>query len=90
MTLESEFRKLIDDTIGGKYIGKLAIEQEPQEDGKSVWTMFMYLNLEYSPLIMSYQGTKEQFKDFIKKEIKSRKLERVSYWKTTKEPTEYE
>ena len=41
--------------------------------------MFMYLNLEYSPLIMSYQGTKEQFKDFIKKEIKSRKLERVSY-----------
>lgn len=50
----------------------------------------MYLDLEYSPLILSYQGTKEQFKDFVKKEIKSRKLERVSYWKTIKEPKEYE
>lgn len=90
MTLETEFRNLIDETVGGKYIGKLSIEKEDQQDGPPVWGLFMYLDLEYSPLILSYQGTKEQFKDFVKKEIKSRKLERVSYWKTIKEPKEYE
>lgn len=36
MTLETEFRNLIDETVGGKYIGKLSIEKEDQQDGPPV------------------------------------------------------
>ena len=30
---------------------------------------------------MAYQGSEDEFKEFIRKEIKSRKLEMVSFWK---------
>ena len=31
---------------------------------------------------MAYQGSEDEFKEFIQKEIKSRKLEMVSFWRT--------
>ena len=30
---------------------------------------------------MAYQGSEDKFKEFIQKEIKSRKLEMVSFWR---------
>ena len=30
---------------------------------------------------MAYQGSEDEFKEFIRKEIKSRKLEMVSFWR---------
>lgn len=39
---------------------------------------------------MAYQGTVDQFKDFIKTEIKSRKLEEVQFWKAERVPRDNE
>ena len=36
-------------------------------------------------MVMSKQGTYEDFKKFVKREMKKRRLEEVKYWKTTRE-----
>lgn len=79
MKLETEFRDFINEIIGGKYIGKLKVECITNS-GVEFWTLCLYLDTEESPLILGYEGTKEQFKKFVKKEIKARKLEFISYW----------
>lgn len=81
MSLESEIRQLINDTISGKYIGRLRVQKEEYPDGSLLWGLFLYLNVESSPIILAYQGSLEEFKDFIRREIKARKLEFVSYYK---------
>ena len=81
MKLETEIRNIIDKTIKGKYIGKLKVQKEDFDDGTTLWTLFLYLDMEMSPIIMAYQGSKDEFKEFIQKEIKSRKLEMVSFWR---------
>ena len=81
MRLETEIRNIINETINGKYIGKLKVQKEDFDDGTTLWALFLYLDMEMSPLIMAYQGSEDKFKEFIRKEIKSRKLEMVSFWK---------
>lgn len=49
---EQEILELINCTVGGKYIGKLKVIYD--ECG---WQLFLYLNREMTPLILSYQGT---------------------------------
>ena len=73
--LEKEILCIIDKTIEGKYIGKLKVEHNDDW-----YTLLLYMNREMTPLCLSYQGTEEQFKNFIYNEIKSRKLEKISYW----------
>ena len=82
MRLETEIRNIIDKTIKGKYIGKLKVQKEDFDDGTTLWALFLYLDMEMSPNIMAYQGSEDEFKEFIQKEIKSRKLEMVSFWRT--------
>lgn len=79
-TLEQEILNIINETIGGKYIGKLKVLND---DG--IWTLYLYLNQEQSPIQIGYDGTLNDFKEFIRKEIKTRKMEKVSYWRATQE-----
>lgn len=78
--IEEEIRQIINDTTERVYITKLHVRHE---DG--IWTLYLYLNRVLVPMVMSYEGTEEGFKKFVKKEMKSRRLEEVKYWKTTRE-----
>ena len=90
MKLETEIRNIINETIGGKYIGKLKVDKEEMEDGDPLWSLFLYLEMDQIPLVLAYQGTENEFKKFIREEIKSRKLHYVQFWTATREPIEYE
>lgn len=81
---ELEIKSIIEETTCTKYIGKLKISEEPIGDS-TLWTLFLYLNLELTPMIFAYDGTWEQFKDFVASEMKSRKLYNVHFWKAVQE-----
>ena len=71
-TLEQEILDIINEATDSEYIGKLKVIVDD-----NLYTLGLYLNLEMSPMILSYQGTEKEFKDFIREEMKSRKLQRV-------------
>ena len=71
-TLEKEILEIINDATDSEYIGKLKVIVDDDS-----YTLGLYLNLETSPMVFSYQGTEEEFKSFIKEEMKSRKLQKV-------------
>ena len=72
--LEKEILEIINKAIGGKYIGGLKILIEDD-----IYELLLYLNQEMAPLILSYQGSESDFKEFVRKEIKARQMERVDY-----------
>lgn len=84
--LENEIRQIIDETIGGRYIGKLKVEKDNEYD---LWMLLLFLDREMTPLVLAYEGTVDSFKEFIRKEIKQRKLQMVKFWKGIQElPTD--
>lgn len=78
-SLECEILNIINETIEGKYVGKLRVTTE-----KNVYCLDLFMNHTLSPAISFIKECKDEddFKDFIRKEIKSRKLEKDSYWTT--------
>lgn len=76
--IEQEIKKIIEDIVCGKYIGKLEVYNESL-DNCTLWTLCLYLDTEYSPMVLSYEGSEEDFKEFIRNEIKSKKLHYVSF-----------
>lgn len=79
--LEEDILNIINETIEGKYIGKLKVIHE---DG--IYQLLLFLDRFYTPTILAYEGTEDEFKKFIKKEIKSRKYEKFGWYKITREP----
>ena len=75
--LEKEILEIINEAIGGKYVGGLKVLIED-----NIYELLLYLNQEMAPLVLSIQGTESEFKEFIRKEIKTRELDRVNYWTT--------
>ena len=78
--IEHEIKQIIEDVICCKYIGKLKVVKEVVDDSE-FWMLLLYLDMEQTPLILAYEGTEDQFKDFIRSEIKLRKLQGVRFWK---------
>ncbi len=78
--IEEEIRQIINDVTEREYITKLHVRHDDD-----IWTLYLYLNRELVPLVMSIQGDEEKFKKFVKREMKKRRLEEVKYWKTTRE-----
>lgn len=78
--LANEILKIIDETICGEYIGKLEVIIDDDW-----YTLNLYMNMYQSPLVMAYQGTEEEFKNYVRDEIKRRKLEKVMRYKVIKE-----
>lgn len=74
--LECDLLNIINETIDGKYIGKL----EAGKDG-DFYCLALYLNRTTTPAITLMKECKSEmdFKDFVREEIKKRKLENVSY-----------
>lgn len=76
--LECDILNIINETIEGKYIGKLAAYKED-----NTYCLDLYLDHTIAPAICLIKDCKsdDEFKEFVRQEIKSRKLEKVSYWK---------
>lgn len=78
--LANEILNIIDETICGEYVGKL----EVIVDG-DWYVLNLFMNMYQAPLVMAYQGTEEKFKEFIREEIKKRKLEKVMRYEVRRE-----
>lgn len=72
--LEEEIRQIINDITEREYITKLSVRHDDD-----IWTLYLYLNRELVPMVMSIQGTEDQFKRFVKREMKKRRLHEVKY-----------
>lgn len=82
--IEKHIKEIIEEVIDGKYIGKLKVVTEPVNDS-ILWMLLLYLDLEMTPLVLAYEGTEEEFTEFIRSEMKSRKLQTVKFWKANQE-----
>lgn len=71
-TLEKEILNIINEATDSEYIGKLKVVVDDDS-----YTLGLYLNLEMSPMVFSYQGSEQEFKDFIREEMKSKKLQNI-------------
>lgn len=78
--LESEILEIIDTTINGHYIGSFKVLVED-----NLYTLMIHMNQEQAPLLLCKEGTEEEFKNFIRDEFRTRKMEKVSYWKAIQE-----
>jgi hypothetical protein len=79
--LENEILEIINEVTGHCYIGKLTVIEE--SDG---YTLRLGLNTPNAPTVLYYQGSVEDFKKYIKEEIKRRRYPEIEYWNTLKEP----
>lgn len=79
--LENEILEIINEVTGNCYIGKLTVTEE--DDG---YTLRLGLNTPNAPTVLYYQGSVEDFKEYIKEEIKRRRYSEIEYWNTLKEP----
>jgi len=88
--LEQEILDIINCTICGKYIGKLKVNilNDKSECGDicykphdTVYELRLYLDREFTPIVFSYEGTEDEFKEFIREEIRKRKLEKTRFFK---------
>ncbi len=88
--IEIDIRNIINEVICGKYIGKLKVIQETMPNNNTLWMLLLYLDRELTPMILAYEGTEEQFKEYIRKEIKTRKLHGVHFWNAIQEYRHYD
>ena len=78
--LANEILNIIDETTQGEYIGKLEVIVDDDW-----YTLNLFMNMHNAPLVMAYQGTEEGFKNYIREEIKKRKLEKVMRYEVRRE-----
>ena len=78
--LANEILNIIDETIEGEYVGKLEVIVDDDW-----YTLNLFMNMHNSPLVLAYQGTEEEFKNYIREEIKKRKLEKVMRYEVIRE-----
>jgi len=78
--LANEILNIIDETIEGEYVGKLEVIVDDDW-----YTLNLFMNMHNSPLVLAYQGTEEEFKNYIREEIKRRRLEKVFRYEVRRE-----
>lgn len=74
---QQQIVEIVQEATGALYTEKI----EVRFDEPDLWSLFLYLDRELVPLILSYQGDFEQFKKYIVKELKARQLTRVGFYK---------
>lgn len=80
-TLEQELLDIINTAIDGEYIGKL----RAYKNG-NVWELRIYLDRWFTPTVLAYEGTEDEFKEFVRKEFKTRKMQKTKYYSITRYP----
>ena len=71
-TLEKEILNIINEATDSEYIGKLKVIVDDD-----LYNLGLYLNREMTPTVLSFQGTEEEFKEYVRDEMKFRKPQRV-------------
>lgn len=79
--LEQEILEIINKAIGGTYVGHLKVFYE-DEIG---WVLLLHMNQEQAPMCFSYDGSLEEFKEYIYNEIHFRKMQLASFFKAIQE-----
>lgn len=74
--IEKDIKKIIEDITEREYVSRLIVTQDDD-----IWTLYLFLDKEFGPLVMSIQGDERKFKRFVAKEMKRRRLQEVKYWK---------
>lgn len=70
--LEKEILNIINEATDSEYIGKLKVIVDD-----NLYNLGLYLNREMTPTVLSFQGTEEEFKEYVRDEMKLRKPQRV-------------
>ena len=78
--LANEILQIIDETIEGEYLGKLEVIVDDDW-----YTLNLFMKMHNAPLVLAYQGTENEFKNYIREEIKRRKLEKVMRYEVRRE-----
>ena len=78
--LANEILQIIDETIEGEYLGKLEVIVDDDW-----YTLNLFMNMHNAPLVLAYLGTENEFKNYIREEIKKRKLEKVMRYELRRE-----
>ena len=94
--LEQEVLDIINEVTESCYTGRLkVIVTEPErkqcdssclELNDTIYELYLYFDRYYTPTILSYEGTEQEFKEFIRNEIKKNKYEKVHFYRITREP----
>lgn len=94
--IEKEVLEIINEVTESCYKGKLKVlvtypeinkcDSPCKELNDTIYELYLYLDRFYTPIILSYEGTEDEFKDFIRKEIKKNKYEKVHFYKINREP----
>lgn len=93
--LEHEVLCIINEVTENCYIGKLKVlvtkpERQCGEPcqvlNDTIYELYLYLDRFYTPIVLSHEGTEEEFKDFIREEFKKNKYEKVHFHSITREP----
>lgn len=79
--LEQEVLDIINEVIDGKYIGKLKVIKF-----KNSYQLRFYLGTWYTPIILECEGNEDDFKKFIRCEMKSRKFQKSKFYSLTRYP----
>lgn len=79
--IEQEILDIINTTIDGKYIGKLRVSHKG-----NIWELRIYLDRWFTPTVLAYEGTESEFKKFIEKEFRTRKMQKTKYYSITRYP----
>lgn len=94
--LEHEVLCIINEVTENCYTGKLKVLVTPPERHRcdsdctpindTIYELYLYLDRWHTPIVLSYEGSKDEFKQFIRDEIKKNKYEKVHFYKITREP----
>lgn len=94
--LEQEVLCIINEVTESCYTGKLKISITVPErqcgDSKcssvndTIYELYLYLDRWHTPIVLAYEGTKNEFKEFIRKEFKKNKYEKIHFYKINREP----
>ena len=81
--LEHEVLCIINEVTENCYTGKLKVLVTPPERhpcdsdctqvNDTIYELYLYLDRWHTPIVLSYEGTEEEFKKFIRHEIKKNK-----------------
>ena len=94
--LEQEVLCIINEVTENCYTGKLKVLVTPPERhpcdsncvqmNDTIYELYLYLDRWRTPIVLSYEGSRDEFKQFIRDEIKKNKYEKVHFYKITREP----
>lgn len=93
--LENDILDIINDATNSCYVGKLKVLIEPVNetgcntcsiggDEEMIYSLLLYLNQEQAPMVLSIQGNEEAFRNFIREEMKTRKMQKVHRYRLIK------